>query len=519
MSRDGAIESLAVSALRIGMYVCKLDRPWLDTPFLMQGFLIEDQSELDELQRLCREVHVDWSRSTVEARQAMPAEVVHPSGRSDPSRVGLASALPPEPGGVSFRDLLRGLRDESLGLGGRALGAAAAMTRRNVPGGLSAQAIEAGKDTLELHRGPQFHPLAWIADLFARLRHRPAGLALPKFDIPPMQREQIITPPVVSVYVNAGTVESELSACVPAFQQSREVLREVIDDIRASRVPDMERVQDAVNGMVESVVRNPDALLWLSRLKRSDNYTYDHAIDVSVHMMLFGRHLGLSRSDLDVLGVAGLMQDVGKLRCPPALLNKTGSLTEREREQLRAHVEHTLTLLASDNNIRPEVIEVIRRHHERIDGSGYPYGLRGDQIGLFGEMAGLVDSYCAMIVPRPYCEPIENQRALEQLYALRGREFSESVVDQFIQCIGLYPVGTLVELNSGEVAVVIEQNRVRRMKPKVMVLLGPDKSPNKYPPTLDLITEPQVNEELVYRIVRALPPGAHGIDPREFYLL
>jgi HD-GYP domain-containing protein (c-di-GMP phosphodiesterase class II) len=517
MSDSTPIEVLPVAALQVGMFVCRIDRPWLETPFLMQGFQIEGPRDLEELRRLCREVHVDWSRSTAEAREAAQRR----EGRPQPvapqlhGRVGVASAWQPEPGTASFRDLLRGMRDESLLLGGRALDAAAAVARRSagtqVPDG-------ADPSQLDLHRLPQFNPLAWIGDLFARLRRRP-GAALPKFDIPPMQREQIVTPPVVSVYVNAGPVEDELAASLPVFQKSRQVLREVIDDIRASRVPDMERVQDAVDGMVESVVRNPDALLWLSKLKRSDNYTYDHAIDVSVHMMLFGRHLGLARGDLDVLGVAGLMQDVGKLRCPPGLLTKAEALTQREHEQLREHVQHTMALLASDRNIRPEVLEVIRRHHERIDGSGYPYALRGDQIGLFGEMAGLVDSYCAMVAPRPYCAAMENQRALEQMYALRGHEFSESVVDQFIQCVGLYPVGTLVELNSGEVAVVIEQNRVRRMKPKVMVLLGPDKSPNRYPPTLDLISEPMVNEELAYRIVRALPPGAHGIDAREFYLL
>ena len=135
------------------------------------------------------------------------------------------------------------------------------------------------------------------------------------------------------------------------------------------------------------------------------------------------------------------------------------------------------------------------------------------------EISGLVDSYCAMTRERGYGELYTSQQALEQLIGMRDRVFRDTLVDQFVQCIGIYPVGSLVELNSGEVAVVIGQNRVRRLKPRVMVLLAPDKSPNAHPPILDLLYDPPAPDGEPYAVVRALPPNAYGIDPQEFYLL
>lgn len=166
----------------------------------------------------------------------------------------------------------------------------------------------------------------------------------------------------------------------------------------------------------------------------------------------------------------------------------------------------------------PGLVDIVSRHHERLDGSGYPAGLSNGAIGLRAEMAGLVDTFCAMTSKRAYDEPLSTQRALEALIRQRDIKFSANVVDGFIQCIGLYPAGTLVELNSGEIAVVIAQNRVRRMQPRVLVLLCADKTPNHHPPTLDLLYSPLTPAGEPYRILRALPTGAHGIDPSEFYL-
>ena len=163
-------------------------------------------------------------------------------------------------------------------------------------------------------------------------------------------------------------------------------------------------------------------------------------------------------------------------------------------------------------------LAIIAAHHERFDGTGYPRGLEGMSIPLAAEMAGIVDSYCAMTRERVYRGAVSSQRAMETLNQLRNTQFRDTLVDQFLQCIGLYPIGTLVELNSGEVGVVIQQNQVRRLQPRVLVLLAPDKSIERFPRTIDLLMQPEFGEGERYRIVQALPPNAYGIDPNDFYL-
>ena len=161
---------------------------------------------------------------------------------------------------------------------------------------------------------------------------------------------------------------------------------------------------------------------------------------------------------------------------------------------------------------------VVAQHHERLDGSGYPRHLKGDQIYSFASMAGIVDSFEALVSQRPYAEAVSTHQALQQLNRWKGTSFHEALTEQFIQCIGIFPVGSLVELNTGDVAVVIGQNKIRRLKPKVMLLLDPGKQAYPYPSTLDLINDPLADDKTPYQIKRDLPTGAYGIDPQEFYL-
>jgi HD-GYP domain-containing protein (c-di-GMP phosphodiesterase class II) len=259
-------------------------------------------------------------------------------------------------------------------------------------------------------------------------------------------------------------------------------------------------------------------MVWLSKLKRTDHYSYDHALDVSIHLMAFGRHLGFPPDQLKLLGVAGLLQDVGKASIPDGLLQKAEALTAGERAVLRRHVEFSTQILATQAGMPREVVQIAARHHERYDGSGYPRRLTGSEIGLSAEMAGLVDTYCAMSYDRPYRRGLDSERVLRKLYASRGRRFAEPLVIEFIQCIGLYPVGTLVELRSGEVAMVVEQNRVRRLKPRVIVILDKAKRPIGSPLSLDLKDEPLAEDGTPYQIRHALGPNSYGIEPREFYL-
>ncbi|MEZ5728792.1 MAG: HD-GYP domain-containing protein [Burkholderiaceae bacterium] len=238
----------------------------------------------------------------------------------------------------------------------------------------------------------------------------------------------------------------------------------------------MERLSGAVDDMVRSMLDNPDADV-VARLRDADESTYAHAVKVALYMVALGRHLGLPKEELAKLGMVGILADVGKTRVPRALLEKPGMLTDDEYAIVKEHVRLGIEALRESFEPDPEVEAGIAQHHERLDGSGYPRGLKGDEIGLFGRIAAIADSFAAMITPRSYANPTAAQDALMNLFEWAGSSFHEPFAEQFVQAVGIFPTGSFVELSTGEVAIVLAHNRVRRLEPKVLVLTWPDKRP------------------------------------------
>ncbi|QRM20884.1 DUF3391 domain-containing protein [Dechloromonas sp. TW-R-39-2] len=306
----------------------------------------------------------------------------------------------------------------------------------------------------------------------------------------------------------------ELIHIEPKFNDLQAALRTSFQNVLSEKRIDLSNIREGVRDMAGSLKRNPDALMWLLRLKRVDRYSFDHAMDVSVYLLLLGTHIGWQGNKLLQLGLAGMLQDVGKINLPPELLSKTDPLSEGEKILVRSHVASSLEILGTQSEIPQEVILTIARHHERWDGSGYPRGLMLDQIGIEAEMAGLVDSFCAMLRNKPYRNALGHQEALEELYALRDHKFNPNLMEQFVQCVGLYPIGTLVELSSGEVGVVIQQNRVHRSRPRVLLML--DKHKNKVVGYQVIDLREPAHKAL--RVVRALPHDAYGIAEDDYYL-
>ncbi|MBL8420571.1 MAG: HD domain-containing protein [Dechloromonas sp.] len=250
------------------------------------------------------------------------------------------------------------------------------------------------------------------------------------------------------------------------------------------------------------------------RLKQRDLYSFDHTMDVAVNMMLIGAHIGWRGQRLLNLGMAGILQDVGKLELPSDLLENTTRFGAPEFKVLRSHVARSVKMLQSQAGIASDVILTVSRHHERWNGSGYPAGLKFEQIGMAAEIAGLADSHCAMLRDKPYRRGLGHQEALEKLHRKRGTLFNPALMEQFVQCVGLYPIGTLVELDSGEVGVVIQQNRVQRSKPCVLLLLDADRERVSTHRTVDL--REKANTAL--RVAKALPYNAYGLDANVYYL-
>ena len=214
----------------------------------------------------------------------------------------------------------------------------------------------------------------------------------------------------------------------------------------------------------------------------------------------------------------GLLQDVGKTKLPAALLKKNTPFSSEEIEMAKRHVELSAEILSATPGISPKLPALALLHHERQDGTGYPRGLKGDQIGLYGSIAAIADTFDALTAARPYAEPLSPSSALSYLYKERGTGFHSDLVEQFIQCVGAFPVGSVVELNSGETGIVITQNLVRRLKPRVMVVLDAKGNPMRPHKILDLERDPKVSADEPYRIRRTLEQSKLQIDPRDLLL-
>jgi len=298
------------------------------------------------------------------------------------------------------------------------------------------------------------------------------------------------------------------------------------------RVPMLETKRLA-GDMVDSVLRNPDAFTWLSRVQEKDEYTYSHAIRSSVWAILFGRHIGLPKRDLDVLAMGVLLKDVGKIQLDKTLIAKPERSPEEEREY-ETFVEKGVEILRRTPGVEPRVISVVKTHCERLNGSGFPLHLQGDKIPLLGKIAGVVTFYDNITNPRGAQQPVAPSKAVSRLYELRDTQFQEELVVEFIRAIGLYPTGTLVELSTGEVAVVVEQNFERRLKPKVLLVRDAVKEPINPPELLDLAEDDKHKQGLIdsgkqnpediekIEIARDLEPGSYDVDitqVRDDYLM
>lgn len=417
-------KKIGVQNLRLGMYVSELDRPWIESRFLFQGFEIRSQEELDELARVCKYVYIE-------------TDVEYKDGKPRPRR--------------------------PLSVGAPA------------PDEFAAKRI--GFEILDKFASPQ-----------------PAK--------PPRYPDQV-------------PVEQELPQARELADNTKTLIDSIFEDARMGRTLDSRTAKTAVAGMVGSILRNPDALVWFNQLKNKDEYTAEHSLRVCILALTFGRHLELSEQELNVLGLGALLHDIGKMKIPVEILNKPGRLTAQEFELMKSHVPRGVAILESRGDIPLASIEVARSHHERYDGSGYAFGLRGEKIGLFGQIGAIVDSYDAITSDRSYHKGMSAHDALRKLYEWRRKDFHEKLVEQFIQCMGIYPIGSVVEMNTGSVGVVISVNRTWRLRPRVALVLDDAKQPYKSPHIIDLTSEDLHGAKAV--VIRSvLPAGSFGINPVEY---
>ncbi len=242
---------------------------------------------------------------------------------------------------------------------------------------------------------------------------------------------------------------------------------------------DMRELKKNVDGMVASILRCPDAFTWLLRLRSKDQHTHDHTLRSAMWAVQFARYAGMPKDEITILCLGTLLKDVGKVKIPNQILRNPRRTPEEEAEY-RKFVEYGVEMLRQSRSIEPRIISVVRYHRERYDGSGFPEGLVGNKIPLLARIAGIATTYDAVVNPRESREPMAPSKAVSLLYNMRDKQFQDDLVVKFIQSIGLYPPGTLVELTSGDIGVVLEQHPESRLTPRLAVLdrMGGDLNKN-----------------------------------------
>lgn len=421
--RDLEKKKIDVIDLRPGMYVSQLDRPWLETPFLFQGFELRTSEEMDLLKKHCKYVVIDVTQGL---------DVL------------------PQRNHIEYESRMLAIQEEE------------------------------DKITRSVRQ---------LADSTATPHQRPA-------------------------YVDQVPLEEEIVHAREIEGKARETMRELIENVEKDKDFSIALATKVVTNMVNSVLRNPDALVCLTYLRNINEYTALHSIRTCILGIAFGRHLVFTKEELIDLGLGLLLHDVGMTKIPKEILTKPRGLTTQEFETMTRHVGWGVAIIKKSGGIPPLAMQVVQQHHERRDSAGYPVRLKGDAISQAGLIGSIVDVYDAVTSDRTYSGGLSAEDTLKRMYEWREKDFHPQLVEDFIRCMGIFPIGSLVELSTGSVGVVISINRARRLKPKVALVLTANKTPYSRKVITDLMehTDGQGRE---IKITRVLPVGTHGIHPME----
>lgn len=420
---------LDVRDLQLGMYVSALDRPWLETPFMFQGFQLETSEQLETLRQYCSYVFIDTSLSRTVAS--------------------------PEP--VPF------------------------VQTNKAPAPLTTP-VEQERQRME----------------FEMLRAQARAVV----------QEQ--------VYHDQTDLEEEIDQVQDAYKSTSDLMQNVLEDAQKKRNIDTAGVTVSVGRLANSVIRNPDALMLFSQIKDKDEYTAQHSMRVCIMALTLGRQLGMELGAIKALGIGALLHDVGKVRIPDELLKKPEALTKPEIELMKLHVPYGLQILRAQAPGLPTVaFDVVGWHHERYDGSGYMSGAKGNEISQFGHIGAITDYFDAVTSDRPWRKGAAHHTTLMEMYDQRGKLFHPTLVEQFIRSMGVYPIGSVVQLNTGEAGVVITRNRERHLRPRVVLAAKADNRLYRVGRSVDL-TQDRSPDGRMYEIVRVLGPDEHSINPVDY---
>ncbi len=398
--------------LSLGMYVGELDRPWLESPFLFQGFIIDSDELLEEVKTVCEFVYVDEELSAPEIRGQLQILANRPT------------------------------------------------------------TVIKERETLNVNRSS--NPDEVDHDKYMKR----------------LQQSRLI------------------------FNKTTQYVNQALQDVRLGTSIDTSKARQLVSELADQVISSPHALVWLTFLKQRDEYTANHCINVCILALSFGRCLGLDKEQLNMVGLGGLLHDLGKMKIPDEILNKPGKLTAEEFNIMKQHPELGFQLLKDEKNMPQDVLDAVLHHHERKNACGYPDQLPEHKIPLLTQIIAIVDVYDAVTSDRCYHDGISPYEALNNIYKWAEKDFNKELVESLIKCLGIYPIGSLVELDKGPVGVVISASKTARLRPMIMLVLDKHKKPFKKRKIMNLANPHWQKGPHATEIKTILDPNKYNINIR-----
>lgn len=321
------------------------------------------------------------------------------------------------------------------------------------------------------------------------------------------------------VYSEHTPLDEEIKRARSVYKDLKQAVDKITTALTHNAQIDIPAVAKFSNKVVKSVLKNPDALVWVMKLKHQTTSIYHHAMNCSVWAAVLGREIGLKESRLEHLTTGVLLSKIGLTMLTDEMAEMPFYEFQLTPHYFR-HIDFAINLLATNRKLPKPVIDTVINHEERYDGSGFPNELEGDQIPLYAQIAGIVDTYESMLNPLMREVPLSPSEAVSELYNMRGHEFDTKLVESFIQVIGLFPPGTLVELNTNELAIVTRADRDKRLQPQLLVVTNANKEPKKKPTTLDIYelnaTLGKKHPEKTIEIKKSYPAGSFGIWPHQY---
>ena len=293
------------------------------------------------------------------------------------------------------------------------------------------------------------------------------------------ETEKITEPP------EEVSFEAELGVATKLHLKGKHIQKIMLESLGKNLPIDIAIPEAFTKNLVSSIERNPNALMCMTKIREKDTYLLEHSLNVAILLANFGTHVGLNDEQIQELALSGFLHDIGKIKIPDEILHKPGRLSDQEMTIMKDHVYYGTKVLI-EMGMPDFIVETIGQHHERLDGYGYPEGLRGDEISAFGRMIAIVDTYDAITADRCYKDGMSSKKALQILLQDTPEKYDQGLVTKFVQCIGIFPAGSLVKLNNQKIAMVLKQHQVHATKPTVKVFYSVRGNHYLEPKELDL---------------------------------